>query len=115
MGQFLQNMVRQQHHVLATLPRRRQLDGEDLQAIVEVLTEPAGSDGRFEVAIRCCDDAGMNLSLPEAAQPSNLLPLDRLQELRLKVQAKLADLVQEEGPAICRFDQAWLRRRRSRE
>jgi hypothetical protein len=58
--------------VLGPLPQRRHVDGEDVEAVVEVLAEAALSDLVCQVTIGRGDNAHVDLDRPGAAEPLEL-------------------------------------------
>ncbi len=47
----LHQMLDEDGQVLETIPQRRHLHGKDVQAIEQILAEPAAADGGLEVAM----------------------------------------------------------------
>src|SRR2546427_10433989 len=76
------------------------MDGEDVQAVVEVFAEALLLDEASEVAVRRGDQADVDLDRPGAADTLELLLLEDPEELRLELERDLADLVEEEGAAM---------------
>src|SRR5438034_8727829 len=76
------------------------MDGEDVQAVVEVFAEALLLDQASEVAVRRGDQADVDLDRPGAADTLELLLLEDPEELRLEVERDLADLVEEERAAM---------------
>src|SRR5262249_57461788 len=99
-GEALQEEAYQGRDVLGSLAQRRDMDGEDIQAIVKVVPEAPFLDHPGEVAVRRRDHADVELDRPGAADPLELLLLEDPEELRLKLQRDLAHLVEEEGAAL---------------
>ena len=83
-------------------------DGDHRQAMVQILPEVAGPDGRSEVGVGGADDPGIGRLGPSAADPADGVLLDGGEELALEGRGKQGDLVQEEGPAVSRLKQAGL-------
>src|SRR5204863_5833926 len=102
----------QDEDVAAARAQRRQLDADDVDAVVEVLAEAALLDRRLEVAVRRRHEAHVEADLAAAAQRAHHALLQRAQELWLEAQRKLADLVEEERPAARLHEQPLARRAR---
>ena len=80
--------------------RDHQLD--DLQAVVEVLAEAAGLHRRLEVLVRRGEEPHVDLDRLVAADALELLLLERAQQLRLRLERHVAELVEEERAAVAR-------------
>jgi hypothetical protein len=105
----------QQRHVLAPCPERWDVDRDHVQAIVEVLAKFPRLDLGREVLVRRGEDARIDRDRARAAEPLDLAGLDRAQELGLRIQAHVADLVEEEGSEVRGFEASALHLRGSRE
>ena len=92
--------IREHADVLAPLAKRRQRDGDHRQAEEEVLAEAAGGDLRLEVFVGRRDHPGVHLDALLAAEPLDLSLLQEAQQLDLKRQAHLRDLVEEDGAVV---------------
>src|SRR5439155_17571771 len=86
------------------------MDGEDVQAVVEVFAEALLLDQASEVAVRRGDQADVDLDRPGATDTLELLLLEDPEELRLEVERDLADLVEEERAAMGHLEAADLLR-----
>src|SRR4029453_18617450 len=86
----------------------RQLDGDHVDPVVELLPEAPLGDFLAEVAI--CRRHHPHVDIEEArpAYAANLSLLERAEELALKGQRQLADLIQEKGAAVGHLDQSGL-------
>src|ERR1017187_296883 len=87
------------------LAERRQVDGNDVEAVEEVLAELAGLHHALEVAVRGRHDAHVNGHRLRAAHTLDLLLLQGTQDLPLKGQREVADLVEEERRAARRLEE----------
>src|SRR5690606_35621472 len=92
--------------VLEPLAQRRQVDRDDVEAVVEVLAELAVADQLFEVAVGGGDQAHVDAEGLDAADALELRLLDRAQQLDLDLLRDLADLVEEEGAAVGELEAA---------
>ncbi len=77
-------MPGQKGNILAPLPQRRQLQGEDVQAIVEIGAKAAGGDGLFEIAIGGGDHPHVDLQGARAPHPLQLAFLKGAQQAGLR-------------------------------
>ncbi|EAU66790.1 hypothetical protein STIAU_1021 [Stigmatella aurantiaca DW4/3-1] len=104
----LQQVVHQQGDVLAPLPQRGDLEGDDLEALVKVLAEAARGHLLREGAVGGGDDARTQLDALDAAHALELALLEHAQELGLEHQRHVADLVQEDGAVLGQLELALL-------
>src|SRR5439155_399709 len=80
--------------------RRRQREVHHVEAVVEVLPEPAGAHLALEVAVGGGDEAHVDRYREARAQRRHLALLHGAQELRLERERDLRHLVEEEGAAL---------------
>src|SRR4029453_5076545 len=102
--------MREQHwDVRSACAQRRDLDVDDVQAVVQVLAECLVADVLLQVAMGGSNDADVEgRQWPIRTAPFNLAGLEKSQQHGLHTQAHLADLVHEDGAAVCRFEPASL-------
>ncbi len=86
--------------VLGAFTKRRQRDREDVQAVVQVRAKLAAPHHLEEILVGRRDHSHVHRQRPAAAaEPLDLLLLQRSQQLRLELERQVADLVQEQGAA----------------
>src|SRR5262249_31392667 len=90
------------------LAQRRQVDVRDIHAVVQVPSEPAVAHQGFERLIRGRDDAYVDDDRPRAAKPLDAAILQYAQDLRLRAETHVADLVEEDRAAVGGLQQALL-------
>jgi hypothetical protein len=78
----------------------RDLHRHDVEAVVEVFSELTRADHRLEVAVGGRDHAHVDLDRPDPADPLEALLLEDAQQLDLGRARKIADLVEEQRPAV---------------
>ena len=98
--QAVQEVRHQQGDVFTPLPQRRQIDGDDLDPVVEILTHPAGRQKGFQIAVRGRDDPHINGHRPVVADFFDALLLQGPQQLHLDDLAHIPDLIQKDGAAV---------------
>ena len=101
------HVVADQHgQVVAALAQGRQVDREDAQAIVEVGAELPLRRRRLQVAVRGRDQPHVGLDRLVAADPLERLFLQHAQDLALRRQRHVADLVEEQRAAVALLELA---------
>src|SRR5919108_3445511 len=95
----LQEVLHQQGQIVTALPQRRQEDGKDVEAVVQIAAKPASGDEFFHVAIGGGDKAYVRLDGFVAADPFEPLVLEHPQDLRLGQRCHITDLIEEERAA----------------
>ena len=71
-----------------------QVDGDDVEAVVEVLAEGAGADRLEQVGVGRGHHADVDLHRGHAADAIDATLLERAEDLHLHVPRELADLVE---------------------
>ena len=97
---LLQEVPGQERDVVASLAQRRHADREDVESVVQVLTEAARFDLFLEVAVARRHDAHIDEFGVGGAHGTDLAFLQHPEQLRLERQRHLGDLVQEQGAAV---------------
>jgi hypothetical protein len=75
--------------VLSSFPERRDVQGDDVQAIEEVFPEPILFEHFFKVVVCCCQQSEIGLDQRCAPDPFELLFLSSMTSLRLKIETCL--------------------------
>ncbi len=91
--------------VLFAFAEGGQADGEDVEAVEEVLAETAGGNFGLEVAVGGGDDAEVDLFPLEGADGAEFPLLNEAEEFDLHLERQVADFVEEGGAAIGKFDE----------
>ena len=97
------------------LAQRRDAQGDAVEAEVQVAPEAPGGDLGLQIAVGGRQEAHVDGPRLQGADAEHLPLLEHPQQLRLERDRHLADLVEEDGPALRRLEQAWLALRRPRE
>src|SRR5262249_10744691 len=90
----------QQRDVAGPFAQRRQRDGEDVEAVIQVLPKLALPDGLRQVPIGRRDDAKIEPTRVRGADALELALLQHAQELHLHIRRHFADLVEENRPTL---------------
>ena len=105
-GEVVEEAVDEQGDIFSAAAQRRHLDGDDVEAVVEIVAELAFADGLAEVDVGGGDDADVDLNLLIAADGHEAALLEDAEDLGLGIHAHVADFVEEEGAAIGDFKEA---------
>ncbi len=89
--------------IFLALAERGKEDGDDGEAVKEVLAELRRADGAFEVAIGSGDDADIGLDIANTAEAPDDLVIEDAEELGLEKRGQLANFIEEEGAAVGDF------------
>ncbi len=92
----------QQFDVIATFAERRQFDDRDVETVVEVFAKGACLDHGGQIAVGGGDDADVGLDLVCRAERTEFRwrGVQRAEQASLHWERKLADFVEEQGPAV---------------
>ena len=101
-------MIRDQGNVLAAIAQRRQRDRDHVDPVEEILAEPPFGDEPGEILIGGGDHPDVGLQLLEAADAAEAPLLQHAEQLHLHHGAHLADLIQEDRPALGDLEQPLL-------
>src|SRR3990172_638900 len=104
-----EEILRQRKNVLPPRPQGREMDGDAVDPVVEVLPEPP-SLGLFpQVAVRGADEADIRGERLHPAHPLERAILQDPEEFSLHGEGDVPDLVQEEGSSVRQFEPPRLR------
>ena len=106
--EVIDEVVGEKANVVAPFPQRGRADLQHRESVEEVLSEGAVLDHLLEVPMGRRDDAHVGSNLGGAAHPAEGLVFHEAEQFRLQRRGHLADLVQEDGAAPGRFEQALL-------
>lgn len=102
----LEKALRQDQDVHAALAKRRQMQRNNVQAIVQILTKTPGSDLAFQISVGGGHDADIYLLAARASHALDFLFLQNPQNLDLQTQIHLADFIKKNGAAVRQFKPA---------
>src|SRR6266852_84252 len=105
---LLQEVAEQQRNLGGQLAQRRHVDGENVQAIVEVFAQPPGLDGLVDVHVGGCQHAYVNLHQVPPTETRVLVILKHMQQLGLQVRAHLRNLVKKNRALVGQLELAGL-------
>src|SRR2546428_13916421 len=87
-----------------SLPEGRQGDPEFVQAVVDILAEPASPHRSLERDIGGGDDPRGHSHRPLAAERLDLSFLQCTQELRLRGERQVDNLIEKKASALCQLE-----------
>ena len=105
----LEKVLCQRQDVVATVRERRHLQFDDVEPVIEVFTETALPDGFPERCVGRRNDPDVHLAGLAGPEPLELAGLQHAQQLGLPGQGQIADLVEEQRPAVRGFEAAFAR------
>ena len=106
LGVLAHEGVGEQRGVALSAAKRRDLDDDFGEAVVEVLAEPALRDHGAQVLVGGAHHAHVDRDLLAAAQALDDAVLQEAQDLRLQRRRQVADLVEKERAAVRELDLA---------
>ena len=95
-----QEVVHEQRDGVHALAQRRQMDGDDVEPVVQVFAEAPVPDRLLEVAVGGRDHTRVDAHVALAAETREFPVLEHLEQLRLQRRVHLADLVEEDRAAM---------------
>src|SRR2546422_1109668 len=105
-GVVRDEVAHEKRDVLGPLAQGREIDGKDVQPVVEVGAKLSRLDQLLERPVRGGDDPDVAPDRVRAADPLELLLLEHAKQLRLEVQRQVTDLVEEERAAVRELEAA---------
>src|SRR5713226_502587 len=107
-SEALEKERRQDGNVGTALTQRRQRNGDDVEAEIEILAEGSFLVFGIEIAVGGGHDAHVHFDLLITAHGADFFLLEKAQELGLHLERKFADLVEKNGSGVGRLQQALL-------
>src|SRR6266536_4297806 len=103
LGVVLEKMAGQERDIFHSLPQGREMDGDHIQTVVQILAKIPFAHRFTQVVVRGGNDANVYLEPVFAADPSDLVLLEHAQETRLHVCADATDFVKKASAALSFF------------
>ena len=98
----------QERNVSRTFPQGRDLDGKNIQAIVEIAAKLLVQNHSFQVAMSRGHDAYVDSLRPRASQALKFPLLQDTEKLWLQLERDIADFIQEQLALMCYLKSAEL-------
>ena len=86
--------------------KRRQMNGDNVQAVIQVLAKAALSDPLEQVAVGGRDEPHIHTNRFRTAQALEFTLLQDPQQFRLQFERKVADLIEKQSTALSLFEAA---------
>src|SRR5712664_290237 len=96
LAQAADKLLGEEHHVLAALAQRRQVNRKDAEPVVEILAELTERHGVCEVLVGGDDEPKVSLERRGAADALELVLLENAEKFGLDVRREFADLVEKQ-------------------
>src|SRR5271166_129116 len=107
-GELADEVVREQRDVLAAFAQRRQFDAEDVEPVEKVGTELTLLDQFFQILVGGGDAAEVYLNDLVAAHARDFALLQHAQQVGLRLESDVADLIEKHGSTFGDFEFAFL-------
>ena len=103
----LHEVSEQRRHVFAAVAQRRQLQVNDVEAVIQIFAEAAFADEREQIDVGRGDDADIDFDLFGAAQAHKFALLDYAKQLGLRFVTDGGDFVEENRALIGDLEEAF--------
>src|SRR6185503_16564556 len=107
---FFQKVIDQNRNVSTSFAERRHIDRQDVDAVIQIVSETTIRHHRAQVAIRRRDHSDVHVDLMRTTDATDLSLLKRTQQLRLNTNIELRNLVEKQRPSIRDLEQTFLLR-----
>ena len=105
-AELREEVMREQRRVAVARGEARDADDDLGEAVEQILAETTGGDHLVEVLVRRADDADVDGDRLAPADPLDDALLEEAQQLDLEGEGDVADLVEEQRPALGELDLA---------
>ena len=115
LGIHLNKRASQLRKILAPCAERRHRDLHHVKPVEQIVAKRAALDRILQIGVRQSDQPRINFDRFPSAQPFKFAMLDHSQQLCLRVQRKMGDLIEHQRAAISGFEATGLGLCRSRK
>ncbi len=98
-------MVNERGNFVAAFAKWGNREADHVQAVVQILAEPALLDQLLEISVGCRDDADVD-GQRAFAERADFTGLEKPQQLRLQIHTQFPNLVEEQRPAFGGSDES---------
>src|SRR4029077_16494858 len=100
----LDEILDEERNIAPSISERRHFDGEDIQAVEEVLTERTVRNRGLEIAVCRGDDANIGPNRLRPADAFEHALLQNAQQRNLRLRRQLSDLIEEDRARVRELD-----------
>src|SRR5216683_6086192 len=100
---LLKEMAEEQRNFRGPLAQRRDVDGEHVQAVVQIFTEAARFHRFLNLHVGCGEHPDIHINQLASAQARKLVILQDVQKFRLQMGAHFRDFVEEDSSLRCQL------------
>ena len=97
---FIQQIQNQSAQVFTHFAQRRHVQGDYVEAVIQVLTECAAFNQGFEVFMGCTNNAHIHRGFPRIADTAHGFFLNGAQEFDLHGKRQIGNFVKEQSAAV---------------
>ncbi len=108
-AELVEKTLDEQGDIFLALAERRQLQRNDVEAVIQVLAETAVANQLHQIFVGGGKDANVDLDRIGAAEAHEFALLNDAKELGLCFRANRGDFVKEDRPLVGHFEKAFLR------
>ena len=95
--------VGEECNIISSRPKRRNVDGQDIESVIEIFPESLGCNGLFQISIGGGNNSHVDGLWIFAADADDLSCLNDSKQRDLNVQRHVADFVQKYGSSVSQF------------
>ena len=96
-------MVDQKRDIDLSVPKRRQLNGDNVESVKQIFPEAAFLNFLFQIAMRGGDNADIDLDCFATADRFEFALFQDFQHLHLQIRTHVSDFVKENRPTVGHF------------
>src|ERR1700675_3022194 len=105
-AELLHEIADEERNVFRTLAQRGDLNGKNIEAVVEVAAKSALGDQFRKIGVGGSDDTDIYASRSRASETFEFLLLQNAEKLGLQFEREVADFVEKERAAVGEFEAA---------
>ncbi|MNZ65461.1 hypothetical protein D3C78_836560 [compost metagenome] len=110
-----QKMICQQRNIFRALRQRRDLEIDDVQAVVEIFAELFTLHRFWQIAVSSRDNPYVNVDITVAAQRAHFALLQHAQQFDLQWRGHITNFIEEKRPAFCGLEKPFPAAHRARK
>src|SRR5258708_22880016 len=105
---LFEKVVNEHRNIVASFTQGRDIDGQHVDAVIEVIAEAPVADHCAKIAIGCGDNSDVYTYFMCTADSPDLAFLESAEKFRLNAHVQLGNLIQKQCTVICNLKQAFL-------